>query len=69
MKTKSPIEYHAAPYGKITIPAGTSVTRAKNLPDNGEKRYWAKGWRGMTKQEKSWKNNYGFLLSEKEVKN
>lgn len=70
MKTVAPIEYFAAPYGKIaTIPAGTSVIRAKNLPDNGEKLYWAKGWRRMTQLERSWKNSYGFLLTEKEVKN
>lgn len=70
MKTIAPIEYSAAPYGKIaTIPAGTSVSLAKNLPTSKEKQYWCKGWRGMTAREKSWKNSYGFLLSFGEVKN
>jgi len=72
MKTLAPIEYSAAPYGKITtIPSGTSVTLAKNQPprDDGQKQYFSKGWRGMTARERSWKDSYGFLLLEKEVKN
>lgn len=73
MKTISPITYFAAPYHEriAVIPAGTTVTLAKNLPprSDGVKQYWCKGWRGMSKEARSWKNNYGFLLTEHEVKN
>lgn len=70
MKTKSAISYSAAPYGHIaTIPAGTSVIRARNLLEKDGKQYFAKGWRGMSSKERGWKDSYGFLLSEKEVKN
>lgn len=72
MKTIAPITYFAAPYGRIAvIPAGTTVTLAKNLPPrkDGVKQYWSKGWRGMSKQARGWKNSYGFLLTEHEVKN
>jgi hypothetical protein len=69
MKTQSAIEYKAAPYGHIaTIPAGTTVQRASNLPASDGVQYWAKGWRGMTKGERSWQRNYGFLLTHAEVK-
>jgi len=72
MKTVAPITYFCAPYpGRIAvIPAGTTVTLAKNLPSkDGVKLYWSKGWRGMDEKAKSWKRNYGFLLTEHEVKN
>jgi len=72
MKTAAPITYFAAPYpGRIAvIPAGTTVTLAKNLPprSDGVKQYWCKGWRGMDEEARSWKENYGFLLTEHEVK-
>ena len=69
MKTIKPIEYKAVPYGHIaTIPAGTTVTRARNLPASEGVQYWSKGWRGMTQREHSWQRNYGFLLTTKEVK-
>lgn len=73
MKTIAAITYFAAPYpGRIAvIPAGTTVTLAKNLPprEDGQKQYWSKGWRGMDKQARGWKDSYGFLLTEHEVKN
>lgn len=73
MKTIAPITYFAAPHsGRIAvIPAGTTVTLAKNLPprEDGQKQYLSKGWRGMDKQARSWKDSYGFLLTEHEVKN
>lgn len=67
--TKRAIEYKAAPYGLIaTIPAGTPVSLASNLPEIGERpRYWAHGWTGMTDNERRWHYNYGFLLSGEEV--
>ena len=63
--TKQDIEYKAAPYGHIaTIPKGTPVTEATNIPDGG---YWAEKWPGMTDTEWSWAESYGFLLTESEV--
>jgi hypothetical protein len=69
MKTQSPIEYKFNSYlKKAIIPAGTTVVPASNLPSEGGKRYWSKGWRGMTKAERSHQRNYGFLLTHAEVK-
>ena len=69
MKTKKDIPYHAAPYGLIaTIPAGTTVVRARNLPESDGVRYWSKGWRKMSHRAYSWKQMYGFLLTLEEVK-
>lgn len=64
MKLKEPVEYHSAPYGKIaTIPAGTRLEPASNLPKRtGHELYWASGWRGMDKKARSWKRSYGFLI-------
>lgn len=65
MRTRETIEYHAAPYGKVaTIPAGTPVIPADNLPDGG---WWAEPWEGMSEAEESWERNYGFLLDDSEV--
>ena len=64
--TNQSIEYRARPYGYIaTIPAGTPVIPATNLPDKGK--YWAELWDGMTEEEDSWFRNYGFLIDESEV--
>ena len=70
MKTTKDFDYCAAPYGHIAIiPAGTSVQKANNLPEkDGKPQYWSKGWRGMNKYQRSWKDNYGFLLTHDEVK-
>ncbi len=51
------------------VPAGTTVVRARNLPEKDGKQYWSKGWQGMSLKERGWKDSYGFRLSEKEVKN
>jgi len=70
MKTVKDIVYKENPYGYIaTIPAGTTVVRANNLPkDTHPRSYWCKGWRGMSQQARGWKNSYGFLLTYEEVK-
>lgn len=66
MKTKRLIEYKAAPYGHIaTIPEGTPVTEAKNLPEKGQ--FWVQRWEGMDEKAESWQRNYGFLVSQDEV--
>jgi len=71
MRTKKDIEYKAAPYGYIaTIPAGTAVHDADNLParQGSQARYWACAWVGMTDKAKAWMDGgYGFLLEEWEV--
>lgn len=67
MKTDKPIEYNSLPYGFITtIPTGTNLAPASNLPDyKSKKLFWAKAWKGMNTKEKSWMNNYGFLIEMK----
>jgi hypothetical protein len=62
--TTKPIEYKAAPYGFIaTIPAGSKVVPADNLPDGG---YWVEQWEGMTEVEEAWGRSYGFHLTEED---
>jgi len=68
--TKNEIRYDVVPYGHIaTIPAGTPVIPASNLPDNNQPRYWAEPWAGIPETEESWCRNYGFLLQADEVIN
>ena len=68
--TKTDIVYEVPPYGKIgIIPKGTEVLPSTNLPECSEPKFWAKNWKGMTEKEKSWANNYGFLLFGEEVEN
>jgi hypothetical protein len=65
MRTKTDIHY-AVPFGfSATIPKGTPVIPANNLPMTG--RYWAEPWPNMTEQEESWNRNYGFLIETDEV--
>jgi hypothetical protein len=69
MKTKKDIMYRTGGANYTTIPAGTTVTRARNLPETPSgPRYWAKGWRGMGELARSHARNYGFLLTLAEVK-
>lgn len=67
LRTKKEIDYKSAPYGRIaTIPMGTPVVRATNLPEKDK--YWCEAWsEEMNEQEDGWLRNYGFLLSEDEV--
>lgn len=70
MKTNKPIDYAAA--GSLfscTIPQGTPVTEATNLPPDadGNTQYWAEDWPGMTPEEESWGRNYGFVISKEDV--
>lgn len=68
MQTKTVTEYKAVPYGQIaTIPQGTPVIEATNLPPEDGKQYWAEAWEGMDEQAELWHRNYGFLLSADEV--
>lgn len=65
MKTARPIEYMLPFTGPtITIPAGTLVVPADNLPDGG---YWAESWKGMTDAEEGHARNYGFHIRDDEV--
>lgn len=65
MILKKPVEYSFFPSaGKVTIPAGTRCDPAHNLPvDEHFRKYWARGWRGMSAEARSWKRNYGFLIA------
>ena len=68
MKTLRDINYQAAPYGFIaTIPAGTHVVTADNLPFGEIPSYWVKPWNGMSEKARNWLNSYGFLITYKEV--
>tara|TARA_B100000700_G_scaffold208136_1_gene228711 strand:+ start:168 stop:374 length:207 start_codon:yes stop_codon:yes gene_type:complete len=67
MKTKYAIAYTEMPYGKIaTIPKGTPVIPADNLPQGG---YWAEKWEGMSAIQESWLDNYGFHVAQGAVCN
>lgn len=66
--TKADILYYAAPYGFIsTIPEGTPVIPATNLPGDGQGQYWAESWPNMSERAEAWKRNYGFLIKEFQV--
>ena len=63
--TKEEVIYRPYPYQwKATIPRGTPVVMAANLP--GES-YWVEPWDDMTKHEESWHRTYGFHLMPDEV--
>lgn len=65
MRTKEQIDYRCMPYGHIaTIPAGTPVTPATNLPQGG---FWVDNWDGMSDKAESWGRNYGFHVTTEEV--
>ena len=69
MKTSREIKYYSAPMGYIcTIPKGTPVVPARNLPDK-MRAFWAKRWEGMNEQAESYYRNYGFLLYPNELEN
>jgi hypothetical protein len=66
MKTKKTIEYKAAPYGHIaTIPTGTPVVEATNLPDG--RQYWVEPWPEMEDASACWQRTYGFLVNWEDV--
>ena len=53
--------------GSVTIPAGTLVTRATNLPEDSEIKFWVEPWEGCTEYERRWCETYGFGLRRGEV--
>lgn len=67
--TNKTIDYRTAPYGHVaTIPAGTEVIPAINLPqEQGNPQYWVMPWKGMFEQEERWQINYGFLLGREDI--
>tara|TARA_Y100000114_G_scaffold148683_1_gene162039 strand:- start:373 stop:543 length:171 start_codon:yes stop_codon:yes gene_type:complete len=49
------------PYGLIaTIPKGTRVIPADNLPQGG---FWAEKWEGMSAIQEAWLDSYGFHIA------
>ena len=63
--TRKAIEYSVAPYGHIaTIPKGTPVVKAENIPGGG---YWVQAWEDMMYKAKGWLRGYGFLVHEHEI--
>lgn len=66
--TNRTIEYKAAPHGHIaTIPEGTPVIPATNLPSDEGQRYWAEPWEDMSEDAEGWQRNYGFLIDDEDV--
>ena len=67
--TNGEIEYRpAGTLHRFIIPAGTPCIDADNLPyRDGDRKYWACDWEGMTDEEASWGRNYGFLLHSLDV--
>ena len=66
--TADDIEYRAAPYGHIaTIPKGTPVTPATNLPEPNT--FWVEPWDGISDKAEGWIRNYGFQVSLDQVIN
>ena len=63
MKTTKEIIYKAMPYGYIaTIPKGTPVMPADNLPRGG---YWVdEPWQGITEKALYWLTCYGFHIEQ-----
>ena len=67
MKTKHDIPYQlAGQLGKSTIPAGTTVQPATNLPSKDGLQYWVDDWDGMTDKDR-YVGSYGFLVGAIEV--
>jgi len=63
--TKYKIDYNSMPYGALAkIPKGTPVIPAVGHPHRG---YWVENWKGMTKAQRSWADNYGYHVTESEV--
>ena len=63
--TNKAIEYSEAPVGHIaTIPKGTRVIPATNLPGN---KFWAEPWDGMDHNAEAWQRVYGFLIEADDV--
>ena len=55
-------------YKRVTIPVGTLVKPASNLPeDPNEKVFWACPWNGISDEEQAWSEVYGFLIGEDDV--
>ena len=66
-RTSHAIEYSLPMGGKVTIPAGTPVEPASNLPDSSPIKYWVKPWQGMDEYAESHERNYGFGVGAEDV--
>ena len=67
MRTSNEIRYKFGFLGgsvEATIPAGTPVAPAHNLPKGG---YWVEKWESMTYPEECWQSAYGFYVTEDQV--
>lgn len=64
MRTRKEIEFHSCGGHIATIPVGTLVIPADNLPQGG---WWVENWSNMTELAQSYARNYGFLLTDCEV--
>ena len=55
---------HCCSYKTATVPAGTKVIEATNLPQGG---YWVEPWPNMPTWVESWQRNYGFHVNANDV--
>ena len=65
-RTKHDVEHWMAD-GKTTIPKGTGVEKATNLPKGNAITHWANPWKGMSAAEKSHQRTYGFGVGKADV--
>ena len=63
MRTSKDIQFHPVFGVAATIPKGTRVTPATNMPRDSHIKYWAEPWEGMSPQAQSWQRTMGFGLT------
>ena len=56
-----------APHIDVTIPAGTEVIPATNMPESSRIKYWAEPWPGMSDDARDWCRTIGFGLDHEDV--
>lgn len=67
MQTKHDITVKYGWYKSTTIPAGTPVEVATNLPHEHKTRYFVEPWDGMDEEMRSWGAIYGFIVDSDQV--
>tara|TARA_R110002012_G_scaffold203645_1_gene373035 strand:+ start:189 stop:395 length:207 start_codon:yes stop_codon:yes gene_type:complete len=62
--TRETLEFKINWIVRVTIPAGTSVVPATNLPQGG---FWVETWEGITDAERSIVEGQGIHIEDEEV--
>ncbi len=72
MKLQRGVRYQTSaalsPHIDVTIPAGTEIIPATNMPETSRIKYWAQPWPGMSEDAREWCRTIGFGLDHEEVK-